>query len=180
MGLRICLKMDGGYHGAAAKPEKGALEPPREGKGGRQGLEGLGEGQGEQGLHSGEELGNPCRVQLLSWFLAWAGRQSMAVGIQAVCATQNPGSAGDLVTRVGGGGRGHPFLCAPTACCPTPKIYLGVQSVGEASALCSNSTPQMSSPPHRPAPGMAEQKKECFLETQTWVQIWSLPLCPSG
>lgn len=75
---------------------------------------------------------------------------------------------------------GTPFLCAPTACCPTPKIYLGVQSVGEASALCSNGAPQMSSPPHRPAPGMAEQKKECFLETQTWVQIWSLPLCPSG
>ena len=80
---------------------------------GSQGLGGLGEGQGEQGLHSGEELANPCRVQLISWFLAWAGRQSMAVGIQAVCATQSPGSAGDLVTRVGGGGRGHPLpLCS--------------------------------------------------------------------
>ena len=112
-------------------------------------------------------------MQLLSWFLASTGRQSTVVGIQDVCATRNPGSAGDLVTLVGGGGRGPPFLCAPTACCPTPKIYLGVPSVGEASTLCSNGAPQISSPLHRPAPGMAEQRKECFLETQTWVQMVS-------
>lgn len=46
VGLRICPRMDGGYHGTAAKPGKGASEPLREGKGGRQGLEGLGEGEG--------------------------------------------------------------------------------------------------------------------------------------
>lgn len=120
VGLRICPEMDGGCHVAAAKPGKGALEPPREGKGGRQGLGGLGEGQGEQGLHSGKELANPCRVQLISWFLAWAGRQSMAVGIQAVCATQSPGSASDLVTRVGGGGRGHPLPLCSNSLLPHP------------------------------------------------------------
>lgn len=46
VGLRICPRMDGGYQGAAAKPGKGDPEPPREGKGGRQGLEGLREGEG--------------------------------------------------------------------------------------------------------------------------------------
>lgn len=68
-------------------------------------------------------------------------------------------------------------VCAPTACCPTLKYILECRRRGGLYSLLKWRTPNFQSL-HRPAPGMAEQRKECFLETQTWVQMVSW--CPSG